>query len=92
MSYCAQGGEGVVEVKRMYVRPGQRGKGIGENLMRGLIAQARRQGACKIVLDSHHTMTGAHRIYRDAGFRDVGPPPGFPEKFVPVVVFMELDL
>lgn len=92
VSFCAHPRAGTVELKRMYVRPDQRGRGVGAGLVQDLIARARAQGARRIVLDSYHTMTGAHRIYRAAGFRDVGPPDGFPDKFVPVVVFMELDL
>ena len=92
VSYCAQGEPGVVELKRMYVRPGQRGSGLGVALLEAVIERARAEGVRRIVLDSYHTMTSAHKIYRAAGFRDVGPPPGFPEKFVPVVVFMEMDL
>jgi hypothetical protein len=37
-------------------------------------------------------MTGAQRLYRAAGFRDVPPPAGFPEQHVSIVVFMDLDL
>ena len=61
---------GVVEVKRMYVRLGNRGKGAGMALMRALIDHARGNGVQRIVLDSHDTMQSAHKIYRAAGFRD----------------------
>jgi putative acetyltransferase len=81
-----------VELKRMYVRPDQRGNGLGKALVRSLLDEARSQSRNKVVLDSHHTMTGAHKIYRAAGFRDVDPPKGFPALYLGRVVFMELDL
>ncbi len=37
-------------------------------------------------------MTGAHRIYRSVGFKDVAAPADFPEKFASRVVFMEMKL
>lgn len=80
------------ELKRMYVRPVFRGDGIGSRLVAGLLASARAAGYRRIVLDSHYTMTGAHRIYEAAGFTFVDSPEGFPEALRPVVVFMEMDL
>ena len=49
-------------------------------------------GYRRVVLDSYHTMTSAHRIYQGAGFRFVEPPPGFPAEMRDFVVFMDLDL
>jgi putative acetyltransferase len=81
-----------VELKRMYVRPDQRGNGVGGSLVMDLIERARAQGCKRIVLDSYQTMTGAHKIYRALGFRDVEPPVGFPSQYLGRVVFMELNL
>ncbi len=81
-----------VELKRMYVRPDQRGNGVGQSLVADLIERARAQGRKQIVLDSYHTMTGAHKIYRALGFRDVDPPEDFPATYHGRVIFMELDL
>jgi GNAT superfamily N-acetyltransferase len=85
-------GADTVELKRMYVRPDQRGKGVGRQMVAALLAEARRLNKRRIVLDSHHTMAGAHAIYRAAGFRDVAPPADFPEEYRSRVVFMEMDL
>ncbi len=85
-------GDGIVELKRMYVLPDQRGNGIGAKLVDALITQARSINARRITLDSYYTMTGAHRIYRAAGFRDIPAPAAFPEQFKGRVVFMEMDL
>lgn len=85
-------GPGTVELKRMYVRPEARGQGVGEALVAALIAEARRRGCRQIVLDSHHSLKSAQRIYRAAGFREVAAPLGFPEQWLDRVVFMELHL
>jgi len=85
-------GEGIVELKRMYVRPQTRGTGLGQKLVDTLIAEARNQNASCIKLSSYHTMTSAHKIYRAKGFKDVPTPDGFPEYLVGRVVFMEMAL
>ena len=76
----------------MYVRPDQRGQGVGLKLVQEVVAVARAGGRKRIVLDSYHTMTGAHKIYRAVGFQDVVPPDGLPEKRLGRVVFMEMAL
>lgn len=80
------------EVKRLYVRPGFRGHRIGERLVARMLEEARAIGYRRLVLDSYHTMTRAHALYRDAGFRDVPVPADFPDHLKPVVVFMEMEL
>lgn len=85
-------GPETVELKRMYVRPDQRGGGVGLKLVQALIEAARAQGRRRIVLDSYHTMTGAHKIYRAVGFQDVAAPEGFPANYLGRVVFMEMPL
>lgn len=85
-------GPGTVELKRMYVRPEARGQGVGEALVAALIAEARRRDCRRMVLDSHHSLKSAQRIYRAAGFREVAAPSGFPERWLDRVVFMERDL
>ena len=80
------------EVKRLYVRPDFRGHRIGERLVARLLEEARTIGYRRLVLDSYHTMTRAHALYRDAGFRDVPAPVDFPAHLKPIVVFMEKDL
>jgi len=80
------------ELKRLYVRADFRGKTLGRQLVAALIAEARRFGYRRVILDSHVSMTKAHEIYRAAGFRDVDAPKDFPEAFRPVVVFMEMTV
>ena len=83
---------GVSELKRMYVRPQFRGLGIGRQLVAALVQAAREIGYRQIILDSHKSMTHAHALYREAGFRDVDAWPGFPEALRPHIVFMKMDL
>jgi carbonic anhydrase len=80
------------ELKRFYVRPAFRGLGIGKSLVQRLLDEACRSGYRRMVLDSHFTMKKAHEIYETFGFKRVSVPADFPEKFKPVVVFMEADL
>ena len=80
------------EVKRLYVRPGFRGHNVGGRLVATLIDAARTIGYPRLVLDSHHTMTSAHALYRVAGFHVVEAPVDFPEHLKPLAVFMEMDL
>ena len=80
------------EVKRLYVRPALRGRNVGEMLVMRAVAAAREIGYRRLVLDSHYTMTGAHHLYHQAGFRVVPAPGDFPEHLRPLVVFMEMQL
>ena len=58
------------EIKRMYVHPDQRGKGLGKAILSRLIGEARSIGYAKILLDSARYMTTAHALYRSMGFTD----------------------
>jgi ribosomal protein S18 acetylase RimI-like enzyme len=80
------------ELKRLYVSPTFRGQKIGQQLVNLLVEEARQASYQRIVLDSHCSMTKAHAIYQEAGFRLVSAPDGFPEEMKPFVVFMECDL
>lgn len=80
------------ELKRMYVSPNFRGKRIGWHLGNALVDEARTIGYKRIVLDSHVSMTHAHKIYEELGFRGVSAPPDFPKELIPVVVFMDYNL
>lgn len=85
---------GIGEIKRMYVRPALRGKGIGGALLARLLEQARRAGYRRVRLDSSRFMTEAHRLYRAAGFKDIDPYEGseIPPELRKHWVFMEMQL
>ena len=57
-----------------------------------MMAAARESGYRRLVLDSHASMTKAHELYEEAGFRRIGAPPDFPEATQAIAVFMEMDL
>ena len=66
-------GEGRCELKRMYVRPGHRGHGIGRTLGRAIISEARERGYTRMRLDTIDTMTIAIDLYVSLGFVEIPP-------------------
>jgi epoxyqueuosine reductase len=80
-------GEGTCEMKRLFVQPGWRGKGIGRALARAVLEEARHIGYKRIRLDT--VLEPAKNLYRSLGFREIPP-----YQHVPIagVVFMELEL
>lgn len=83
-------GEGISEMKRLYVRECFRGHKIGIHLIEELIAAARKIGYSKLRLDTYpQKMTKAVSLYESLGF--VGIPPYYDNPYVGVL-FMELIL
>jgi GNAT superfamily N-acetyltransferase len=84
---------GVGEIKRMYVRPAFRRKGIGRALAQRLISEARSIGYASVRLDSTRFMRAAHALYRSLGFREIEPylESEIPPEFQSHWVFMELE-
>ena len=82
------------EIKRMYVRPALRRRGIGRALVDVAVEEMRAAGCARLRLDSARFMADAHSLYHAAGFREIEP---YPESEVPPAfrahwVFMELPL
>ena len=59
------------ELKRMYVVPPARGKGLGRRLVDGLEAEARTLGARRLVLETGTRQHAALGLYRASGFHPI---------------------
>jgi ribosomal protein S18 acetylase RimI-like enzyme len=77
------------EMKRLYVRPGGRKLGIGRQLARALIAEAKTLGYRHMLLDTLPTMQSAQALYQSLGFV-----PTEPYRFNPIEgsAYLKLDL
>ena len=81
---------GVCEMKRLYVRPGDRGLGLGRMLVERLIAEARLIGYQRMRLDTvGSAMKDAVALYRRLGFREIAPYSSIP---IESALWMELLL
>jgi ribosomal protein S18 acetylase RimI-like enzyme len=82
-------GEGICEMKRLYVRPEFRGKAIGRKLSEAIIEEARKIGYKKMRLDSLKRLNQAISLYQSMGFKEIKP-----YVFNPLddVVYMEVVL
>jgi putative acetyltransferase len=82
--------DGFAEVKRMYVSPDVRGRGLGRRLFEALIAAARAEGMALVRLETGILSAEALALYRSMGFVERGP---FGEyRPDPLSVFMERRL
>lgn len=61
------------ELKRLYVRPENRGQGVGKRLFDAGMARAKEIGYLSIVLDTLPTMHVAKSLYLDYGFQKIPP-------------------
>ena len=82
--------QGVCEMKRLYLRPPFRGKGLGRALAERIIAEARQIGYHHMRLDTvEPVMKDAVAMYRKLGFKEIAP---YCPNPMPGVVYMELHL
>jgi putative acetyltransferase len=77
------------EMKRLYVRPAGRGKGVGTLLVKTLVDTAILLGYKSMKLDTVPSMKEAIRLYLNFGFKEINP---YRHNPIPGALFMELDL
>jgi putative acetyltransferase len=66
--------DGICEMKRLYLRPQFRGKGLGRMLVDSIITEARQIGYSRMRLDTvEPVMKDAVGLYRKIGFREIAP-------------------
>jgi len=85
-------GDGVAEMKRMFVPTEYRGLGIGRALADRVIADARKAGYRRMRLDTSRRQKEAIALYESAGFRRIGPYYELSEDLRDWLVFFECDL
>jgi putative acetyltransferase len=82
--------DGVCEMKRLYLRPSFRGKGLGRVITHKIIAEARSIGYQCMRLDTiEPVMKDAVEMYRKLGFREIAP---YRPNPIVGAMYMELQL
>ena len=66
-------GDGPPEVKRMYVDPAVRGRGVARALLRALVEHARAQGFTSLRLETGTEQPEAQALYESEGWRPIPP-------------------
>jgi putative acetyltransferase len=80
----------VCEMKRLYLRPEFRGKGIGRTLCEHALKEARAIGYRQLRLDTvEPVMKDAVAMYRRLGFKEIAP---YRLNPIPGALYMELEL
>jgi putative acetyltransferase len=82
-------GDGMCEMKRLYVRPQFQGSKIGRALAESVIQAAKKIGYESLRLDTLPSMSRARALYASLGFREIPP---YRHNPVEGAVFMGLKL
>jgi GNAT superfamily N-acetyltransferase len=71
-------GPGLGELKRMWIRPGHQGRGLGRRLLQACLGEARGLGLRRLRLDTQRRMEAARALYAAHGFREIADYNGNP--------------
>lgn len=82
-------GDGICEMKRLFVREAYRGQGLGRQLVSRILDEARKTGYQRMRLDTLASMTEAVTLYKSTGFQVI---PAYYHNPLPNVVYFELRL
>ena len=77
------------ELKRVWVRPAFRGRGIAGAMMQRILDDARAIGYTAMLLDTLPFLTSAIKMYRALGFYDIPP---YNDSPLDTTIFLRLDL
>ncbi len=66
-------GPGVIDIKRMWIDPGVRGRGLGRRLLRQLVHEAGGFEVDEVRLETNRALVEAIALYRAEGFIEVEP-------------------
>lgn len=64
-------GDGVIELKKLYLVPTARGRGLGQRAVARVVEVARAAGAQAVVLETAAVLVEANGLYTRCGFRPV---------------------
>jgi ribosomal protein S18 acetylase RimI-like enzyme len=81
--------DGVGEMKRLYIRPAERGVGLARRVALSLLGKAAALGYSAVRLDTLAEMTAARGLYGSLGFREIA---AYYDNPLPQSVYMELRL
>ena len=96
MAFLRPSGTDAMEIKRLYVPPSGRGRGVGRALVEAAMDAARQAGAIALRLDSSRNLETAIALYQSLGFVERAPYPEsdhFEDPILgPYLIFMERRL
>ena len=84
--------DGSCEMKRVFVREGCQGQGVGRSLCEAIMESARAQGYAVMRLDTAPRMSEARQLYSKLGFVPCAPYHDYPAEINAVLLFMQARL